>query len=204
MASTPRDIANTAEAKVMTLPQRLLSTLLHAVLGRKGDGTDPLDVIAEPSTYLETTFPDSFEAAASEPMSQDLSAQRDAVLAVLARLQQDLPGALESCEARAVSDIARIAAEQMTPTIGGFLGALFDQVMAHEKAAAKRAKDVDSSALSQIDQLSSTINFIAINASVEAARAGDAGKGFAVIASQIRELSQKSKEAVDRIRTEFG
>ncbi len=41
-----------------------------------------------------------------------------------------------------------------------------------------------------IDNLSEQIKIIAFNASLEAARAGDAGKGFSVIAAQIRELLQ--------------
>ena len=125
-------------------------------------------------------------------------------MSTLAELQSALPEALESQDARPLGTIGQTVSEKLTPAVSGFLGALFDAVVAHEKASAKRMKDVDSSALSQIDELARTINFIAINASVEAARAGDAGKGFAVIATQIRELSQKSKDAVDRIRTEFS
>lgn len=50
-----------------------------------------------------------------------------------------------------------------------------------------------------IRNIASQTNFLALNASVEAARAGDAGKGFAVVATAIRELSQKTTKTAESI-----
>ncbi len=52
-----------------------------------------------------------------------------------------------------------------------------------------------------IQEIAGNTNFLAINASIEAARAGDAGTGFAVIASEIKELSSVSSKAADNIST---
>ncbi|MDQ7784772.1 MAG: methyl-accepting chemotaxis protein [Desulfomonilaceae bacterium] len=52
-----------------------------------------------------------------------------------------------------------------------------------------------------VKDLANQSNVLAVNASIEAARAGAQGKGFGVVAHEIRILSEGSKEAVDNVRT---
>ncbi len=65
---------------------------------------------------------------------------------------------------------------------------------------ANKERNLISTAIAQIDHISTSINLISVNASVEAARAGEFGKGFAVIAAEIQSLSSQSKQAVEDIR----
>ena len=63
------------------------------------------------------------------------------------------------------------------------------------------AEDIDTlkTATSDILDISSQINLLAFNANIEAARAGDAGLGFSVVADEIRKLSLKTSKVAKEI-----
>ncbi|SHH05464.1 Methyl-accepting chemotaxis protein (MCP) signalling domain-containing protein [Thermosyntropha lipolytica DSM 11003] len=62
------------------------------------------------------------------------------------------------------------------------------------------ASDKIEGILKFIKEVAEETKMLGLNAAIEAARAGEVGKGFSVVANEIRKLSEQSKETVNRIK----
>jgi twitching motility protein PilJ len=160
------------------------------------------DAAARVTIASETAQQTSAELlAANEQQSLEIQDASTSVLAMAESMNTVSGNALESARvARKSLDAAGKGAAAMTNSIKGM-----NEIRQQIQETSKRIKRLGESSqeIGEIVELISDIteqtNVLALNAAIQAASAGDAGRGFTVVAEEVQRLAERSGEATKQI-----